>query len=221
MACEGQESTKERFAFIVFERAFKEFGLPDAIRTDNGLPFASPNALYGLSKLSVWWLRLGISIERIKPGNPQQNGRHERMHLTLKKETTKPPAFNILQQQDKFDDFLQVYNYKRPHQAINMQYPAELYTPSAKIYSGLPDVDYPFADKTVTITHCGRICLNNKKINVSAALAGQRVGITQIDDNIWLLSFMKYDLGYFDETTCRLEPINNPFASKLYTMSPV
>jgi putative transposase len=221
LACEGQESTKEQFAFIVFERAFKEFGLPDAIRTDNGLPFASPNALYGLSKLSVWWLRLGISIERIKPGNPQQNGRHERMHLTLKKETTKPPAFNILQQQDKFDDFIQVYNYKRPHQAINMQYPAELYTPSAKIYSGLPDVDYPFADKTVTITHCGRICLNNKKINISAALAGQKVGITQIDDNIWLLSFMKYDLGYFDETTCRLEPINNPFASKLYTMSPV
>lgn len=219
LACEGQESTKEQFAFTVFERIFKEFGLPDAIRTDNGLPFASPNALYGLSKLSVWWLRLGINIERIKPGNPQQNGRHERMHLTLKKETTKPPAFNILQQPDKFDDFMQVYNYKRPHQAINMKYPAELYTPSSRIYSGLPDIDYPFADKSVTITHCGRICLNKKKINISSVLAGQKVGITEIDDKIWLLTFMNYDLGYFDEETCRLEPIINPFASKLYTMS--
>jgi transposase InsO family protein len=221
LAVEGQESTKEKFAFTVFERIFKEFGLPDAIRTDNGLPFASPNALYGLSKLSVWWLRLGIAIERIKPGNPQQNGRHERMHLTLKKETTKPPAFNILQQQDKFDDFVEVYNNQRPHQAIAMKYPGELYTPSAKIYSGLPDVDYPFADKTVTITQCGRICLGQKKINVSTVLAGQKVGITQTDDKIWLVSFMNFDLGYYDETACRLEPINNPFASKLYTMSQV
>ena len=143
------------------------------------------------------------------------------MHLTLKKETTKPPAFNILQQQDKFVDFIEVYNCKRPHQAINMKYPAELYTPSAKLYSGLPDVDYPFADKTVNITNCGRICLNQKKINITRVLAGQKVGITQTDDKIWLVSFMNYDLGYFDETTCRLEPIINPFASNLYTMSPV
>jgi putative transposase len=89
------QSTKEAYAFSVFENAFKEFGLPNAIRTDNGVPFASPNALFNLSKLSVWWLRLGIAIERIKPGNPQQNGRHERMHLTLKLETTKPAARNF------------------------------------------------------------------------------------------------------------------------------
>lgn len=219
LACEGQESTKEPFAFAVFERAFKEFGLPHAIRTDNGLPFASPNALYGLSKLSVWWLRLGIRIERIKPGNPQQNGRHERMHLTLKKETTKPPAFNLLQQQDKFDQFVEIYNHERPHQAIAMKYPAELYTPSPRIYTGLPEVDYPFADKTVTITQCGRICMGRKKINVTSVLAGQNVGITQTDNQIWLVTFMNYDLGYFDETACRLEPIDNPFASQLYTMS--
>ena len=99
LACEAQESTREAGAFAVFEAVFKEYGLPDAIRSDNGLPFASPNALYGLSRLSVWWLRLGIDIERIKPGNPQQNGRHERMHRTLKQETAKPPAFNLLQQQ--------------------------------------------------------------------------------------------------------------------------
>ena len=97
LTCEALLTTQEQFAFTVFERAFKEFGLPAAIRTDNGLPFASGHALYGLSKLSVWWLRLGIQLERIKPGHPQQNGRHERMHLTLKKEATKPAAANVLQ----------------------------------------------------------------------------------------------------------------------------
>ncbi|MDP5071877.1 MAG: DDE-type integrase/transposase/recombinase, partial [Congregibacter sp.] len=97
LACEGLESVKERGAFPVFERTFKDFGLPAAMRTDNGVPFASAHALFGLSKLSVWWLRLGIRIERIKPGNPQQNGRHERMHITLKKEATKPASFNFSQ----------------------------------------------------------------------------------------------------------------------------
>jgi transposase InsO family protein len=98
LACEGLESTKSRFAFSVFERTFKDFGLPAAIRTDNGTPFAAPWALFGLSRLAVWWLRLGIRLQRIKPGQPQQNGRHERMHLTLKNETTQPAAFNCLQQ---------------------------------------------------------------------------------------------------------------------------
>ena len=106
ISCEALATTQQVYAFTVFERVFKEFGMPDAIRTDNGLPFASPNALYGLSKLSVWWLRLGIRIERIKPGHPEQNGRHERMHLTLKKEATKPAARNFLQQQARFDDFI-------------------------------------------------------------------------------------------------------------------
>ena len=115
IACEALHSTKETFAFSVFESVFKEFGLPEAIRTDNGVPFASPNALFGLSKLSVWWLRLGIAIERIKPGNPQQNGRHERMHLTLKLETTRPAAQGFLQQQVKFDDFIGCYNPASQH----------------------------------------------------------------------------------------------------------
>jgi putative transposase len=112
------QSTKEAYAFTVFENVFREFGLPNAIRTDNGVSFASPNALFNLSKLSVWWLRLGIAIERIKPGNPQQNGRHERMHLTLKLETTKPAARNILQQQAKFDDFIDCYNRASEHPSV-------------------------------------------------------------------------------------------------------
>jgi len=220
IVCEALHSTKEAFAFSVFESAFKEFGLPSAIRTDNGVPFASPNALFGLSRLSVWWLRLGIDIERIKPGHPQQNGRHERMHLTLKLETTRPAAENLLRQQAKFDDFIDCYNTERPHQALAMRCPAELYTPSVRPYAGLPELDYPFHDKAVIVTTCGRICFNRQKINLSQVFAGHTVGIKQVDDHLWLASFMHYDLGYFDDETCRLEPIQNPFGPKVLPMSP-
>jgi putative transposase len=219
IACEALHSTKEVFAFSVFESVFKEFGLPGAIRTDNGVPFARPNALFGLSRLSMWWLRLGIDIERIKPGNPQQNGRHERMHLTLKLETTRPAAENFLKQQAKFDDFIDCYNSERPHQALAMRCPAEFYRPSPRPYAGLPELHYPFHDKAVTVTTCG--CFNRQKINLSQIFAGQTVGIKQVGERIWLASFMHYDLGYFDDETCRLEPIDNPFAPKLLPMSPV
>jgi putative transposase len=221
LACEALGSTKESYAFTVFERVFKEFGLPQAIRTDNGVPFASPNALYRLSRLAVWWLRLDIRIERIKPGHPEQNGRHERIHLTLKKEATKPAAPNLLQQQAKFDDFLACYNQERPHQALAMKYPAELYHPSPRPYRGLGELDYPFHDRTVTVTHCGRICLGKRKINLSQAFAGQNVGIKEVSDRIWLVTFMHYDLGFFDHETCRLEPVGNPFEPKALPMSPV
>jgi len=219
-AVEALQSTRESTAITVFERAFNEFGLPQAIRTDNGVPFASPNALFNLSKLSVWWLRLGIQIERIKPGNPQQNGRHERMHLTLKQETTKPAGQNFLQQQAKFDDFITEYNTERPHQALNMQYPAERYITSSRPYNGLPDLDYPFHDKTITVTTCGRICFNRRKINLSQVFAGQKVGIKQVSERIWLVTFMDYDLGYFDDTECRMEPLESPFGPKVLPMSP-
>ena len=219
-ACEALSTTKEAYAFRVFEAVFNEFGLPKAIRTDNGVPFASPNSLFNLSKLSVWWLRLGIEIERIKPGCPQQNGRHERMHLTLKMETTKPAGSNFLQQQAKFDDFIDCYNNERPHQALNMQRPAERYVPSTRPYRGLPELDYPFHDRTATVTTCGRICFDRRKINLSVVFAGQSVGIKQVSDEVWLVSFMDYDLGYFDRETWRLEPIENPFGPKVLPMSP-
>ena len=125
LLCEALSSTREELAFTAFERLFKDRGLPNAIRSDNGVPFASPNALYNLSKLSVWWLRLGIAIERIRPGNSQQNGRHERMHLTLKKEATRPPGMNSLQQQARFDDFVREFNAERPHEALDMKSPAD------------------------------------------------------------------------------------------------
>ena len=221
IACDALATTKEGYAFTVFERAFKDFGLPNAIRTDNGIPFSCANALFGLSRLSVWWLRLGIDIERIKPGHPQQNGRHERMHLTLKLETTKPAAANFLQQQVKFDDFIDYYNNERPHQALGMRYPAECYQPSSRPYRGLEELAYPFHDKTITVTRCGRVCFDRLKINLSTVFAGQNVGVKQVDDKIWLVTFMNYDLGYFDDETTRLEPIDNPFRARVLPMSPV
>lgn len=221
LACEGLASTRSDFAFSVFERAFKDFGLPAAIRTDNGTPFASANALFGLSRLSVWWLRLGISLQRIKPAHPQQNGRHERMHLTLKKEATKPAAFNFLQQQARFDDFIRVYNHERPHQALNGAYPADIYTPSARVYQPPPEPDYPFHDRVVRVTRCGRICLGRRKINLSVVFAGQLVGLREVEDQVWLVSFLDYDLGFFDQDQDRVEPAPNPFApEKVLTMSP-
>jgi putative transposase len=221
LACEGLESTKSKFAFSVFERTFRDFGLPAAIRTDNGTPFAAPWAMFGLSRLAVWWLRLGIRLQRIKPGHPQQNGRHERMHLTLKNETTKPAAFNSLQQQERFEDFIRVYNQERPHQALGGAYPAEVYTPSPRLYEPPHDPDYPFHDRTVRVTRCGRICLGSRKINLSVALAEQLVGIREVDDQVWQVSFLEYDLGYFDRDQDRVEPGPNPFApDTVLTMCP-
>jgi hypothetical protein len=162
--------------------------------TTGGLGAA--NGLFNLSKLSVWWLRLGIAIERIKPGHPQQNGRHERMHLTLKKEATRPPGMNSLQQQARFDDFVQEFNTERPHEALAMKCPAEIYSASSRPYSGLPDLTYPLHDRDALVTACGRICMHRKRVNISTVLAGQRLGIKEVDDGIWIVSFMHYDLGF-------------------------
>ena len=219
LMCEALESTREDTAFEAFEQLFREKGLPLAIRSDNGVPFASPNALFNLSKLAVWWLRLGISIERIKPGHPQQNGRHERMHRTLKQETTRPPGMNALQQQARFDGFLHEFNEERPHEAIAMKCPAELYQPSPRAYTGLGELDYPFHDRTITVTSCGRICMLRKKINLSIVLAGQTLGIKEVDEGIWLVSFMHYDLGYIDLEQKTLQPLDNPFGPGLSPMS--
>ena len=221
LCCEALETTKESYAFTVFERAFKDFGLPRAIRSDNGVPFASNSTFFGLSKLSVWWLRLGIAIERIKPGNPQQNGRHERMHLTLKKEATKPPGKNFLQQQAKFDYFIHDYNQERPLFFFNFSWTSEIYTPSPRLYTGLPELSYPFHDMTITVTQCGRLCFGRRKINLSGVFAGQNVGVKEIADHVWLISFMHYDLGFFDDQTSRVECAPNPFSAKVSTMCSV
>ena len=126
----------------------------------------------------------------------------------------------MLQQQARFDTFRDRYNTERPHQALEMQTPTSVYTPSPRPYTGLTELEYPLHDWTAVITTCGRICYQRRKINVSQVFAGQKVGVKQTGDHVWLVTFMDYDLGYFDDETCRLEPIDNPFGPKLLPMSP-
>ena len=211
ISCDAQASTREEFAFEVFTKAFKEYGLPDAIRTDNGVPFASGQSFYNLTKLSVWWMRLGINVERIRSGHPQENGRHERMHLTLKLETTRPPRQTLVSQQEAFDDFIDIYNNERPHEGINNKYPCEVYQSSERRLEPLEPLYYPFHDKTITVSQCGRICHRGWKVSLSRAFAGQEVGVKELDDGIWIVSFLDYDLGYFDDKSKKVEPIDNPF----------
>jgi hypothetical protein len=140
------------------------------------------------------------------------------MHLTLKQATTRPPGMNSLQQQARFDAFVEEFNTERPHEALDMRCPAEVYTPSSRRYTGLPELD-PCHDRDILVTACGRICMHRKKINISTVLAGQRLGIKQVDDGIWLVSFMHYDLGYIDLEQRTLQTIDNPFGTRLSPMS--
>jgi len=141
------------------------------------------------------------------------------MHLTLKKEATRPPGMNSLQQQAKFNAFLAEFNTERPHEALSMQCPADLYKPSTRPYRGLPELCYPFHDREILITACGRICLHRKKINLSTVFAGHTVGIKEVDEAVWLVSFMHYDLGYIDLEQRTLQPLDNPFGPRLSPMS--
>ncbi len=143
------------------------------------------------------------------------------MHLTLKNEATQPASLNFLQQQERFDDLIGDYNNARPHQAFNGTYPGDVYTPSARVYELPPEPDYPYHDRAVRVTRCGRLCIGRRKINLSSVFAGQMVGIREVADQIWLVSFMDYDLGFFDQEQGRVEPAPNPFApEKVLTMSP-
>lgn len=215
LVCESLSSVSDRECFPVYEQVFKEYGLPGAIRSDNGIPFASGNSCWNLTKLSVWWIRLGIRLERIEPGNPQQNGRHERMHRTLKLEATKPVRANVLQQQETFDEFKSSYNFERPHQALEMKRPGDIYKKSSRIYTGLPDVTYPGFDKTLLISNCGRICINHQKIHISKAFSNQPVGLKAVDAGIWQVDFMSYTLGYFDEESRKFSPNDDPFGLRI------
>lgn len=215
ISCEALSSTEEAPCFSVYEQAFKEHGLPIAIRSDNGIPFASGNSLWNLTKLSLWWIRLGIKIERIEPGNPQQNGRHERMHRTLKLETTNPARNNLLQQQETFDHFKEQFNAERPHQALDMKRPSDVYKKSIRGYKGLTDITYPDCDKIILISNCGRICFKKYKIHLSKSFANQSIGIKEVDEGIWKAEFMNYDLGYFDEESKKFAPNDDPFGLRI------
>ena len=212
LLCEALEGTQEAPVITAFHRLFEERGLPLAIRSDNGGPFAS-RGLYGLSELSVWWLRLGVRLERIAPGCPQQNGRLERLHLTLKQETTRPAAENALQQQARFDAFREEFNTERPHEALGMKTPAEVYTASPRRYAGLPELEYPLHDRDIVVTASGVICLCGRPVFLSSVLAGQRLGLREVEPDVWLVSFMHYDLGYIDLEARGLQTIDSPFAA--------
>ena len=184
----------------VFEAAFREFGLPAAIRTDNGPPFAS-TGLGGLSRLSVWWLRLGIRLERIRPAKPQDNGRHERMHRTLKAETAAPPRHSLRAQQRAFDAFRREYNEERPHEAIALETPGSLYHPSPRPYpERLPAApSYPDDWPIRRVRGCGQMKWGGRDVQVTAALVGEAVGLEPVEKGVWNVFFGPLWLGVFDE----------------------
>jgi putative transposase len=203
--CRGLRSTAVVPSKAVFTRIFKEYGLPQKIRSDNGVPFAT-NSLARLSSLSAWWIRLGVMPELIEPGKPQQNGRHERMHRTLKAEATRPPASGFIAQQRKFDHFRHEYNHERPHEALDMQTPASVYEPSPR---AMPDkllpLEYPDRYEVRLVSKNGGIRWHHDWVNVSITCAGEYVGLEEIDDGIWNVYFGKLKLGRLLEKHMRIE----------------
>ena len=198
-ACRGMISPLLTNVYTVFRQLFSVYGLPKIIRTDNGLPFAS-NALGRFSRLSVWWMRLGIIPEQIEPGCPQQNGRHERMHRTLKQETTIPAADNLKRQQKRFNHFKSEYNTIRPHEALDMKVPAEVYKPSQKpLPKKVPQVEYPDHFEVRRVSNNSGIRWKCKRINVGTVFSGQYVGLEEIDNGLWDVYFGNVWLGRLDE----------------------
>lgn len=192
-----------------FEIAFRRYGMPQAIRTDNGPPFATV-ALGGLSRLSVWWLRLGIQPERIRPGRPQENGRHERMHRTLKAATAQPPRNNLRAQQRAFERFMHEYNEYRPHEALGQQTPATHYHPSPKSFPGrLPQAPpYPDEWRSRTVSPSGQMKWGGHDIQITAALRGERIGLKPIGDGVWEIYFLELLLGRFHERGLRVKRLS-------------
>lgn len=218
----------------VFEAAFREYGLPEAIRTDNGPPFAT-TTVGGLSRLSIWWIKLGIQPERIDPGKPAQNGRHERMHRTLKRETATPPKLTWRQQQKAFDIFRDEYNRERPHEGLGLQTPASFYISSPRSYPLLvPEMTYPDDMALRWVKSQGDISWKSRHVYLSETLAGEVVGLKQVDDHLWDIFFASILLAKLDSRSlCLIHLPKNKKSKeyelnkhhenmkKLYTMSPV
>ena len=200
LCCQGLSGyTGSRVVQPLFERVFREYGLPGAIRSDNGAPFVSAG-LGGLSRLSVWWLRLGIRLERIAPGHPEQNGRHERMHRTLKEAVLQPPRRNLGAQQAAFDEFQREYNEARPHESLNQHVPGSVYEPSRRDYPArLAEPEYPAGWEKRAVRSNGEIKWCGRKAYISQALIGQWVGLKPEREGIWGLYFMGAELGQLDE----------------------
>jgi transposase InsO family protein len=188
-----------------FERLFREYGLPKIIRTDNGAPFAT-TAIGRLSRLSVWWIRLGIFPELIEPGHPEQNPRHERMHKTLKHDTTRPPSEDHHAQQKRFDTFRHYYNHERPHESLGQRTPASVYQPSERSFpKRLPKIEYPGHFELRRVSRNGGIRWHSKWVCVSHVLAEEYVGFEEIDDGLWEVFYGPVRLGRFNERISKIE----------------
>jgi putative transposase len=211
--CQSVAAADTAHSKPVFEAAFRQFGLPLHIRTDNGAPFAS-NGESGLTALSAWWIKLGIAPQRIAPGKPQQNGRHERMHRTLKQETASPPAANRRRQQERFDRFRLIYNEQRPHQALGQQTPDRCYEPSPRPYpERFREPEYAAGWQVRRIAPSGQMRWRSHYVFIAHALAQEAVGMEPISDHRWRIWFYSYEVGIFDESTLRLRrplPLPSP-----------
>jgi transposase InsO family protein len=208
LRCQALPRIRQDWVRAVLESAFRQYGLPRAIRTDNGPPFAS-QGLGGLSRLSIWWLKLGITVERIAPGAPQQNGRHERLHRTLKAETARPPQADLGSQQSAFEAFRRTYNEERPHEALGQRPPATAYRPSERLYPPrLPVVEYPAGGEVRVVRGDGSIKWRGDLLFVSELLKGEPVALTAVAEGRWLLSFCTCPLAVLDEQRGRLWPVH-------------
>ena len=199
MACHGLRSTKGQGVRPVFDRLFREYGLPRAIRTDNGVPFAT-TGIHGFSQLNVWWLRLGIQHQRILPGQPQQNGAHERMHKTLKRDAIRPPRATLAAQQRAFNHFRGLYNNERPHKFLRGRTPGSLYRPSMRAYTGeLPALEYPGHFLVKRITNAGTFRFKKRLLFIAKSLQQHTIGLEEIADGIWSIHFCRVLVGRLDE----------------------
>lgn len=199
LACQGLWSTSYEEAQPVLEGVFREYGLPGGIVTDNGSPFSS-SAIGGLSRLSVWWIKLGIEPVLIEPGHPEQNGAHERMHRTLKEETARPPAGDLASQQERFEAFREHYNEERPHEALGQCPPGEVYEPSPRVYpERVDEIEYPGHFEVRRVRPQGQIKWQGELLFVSKVLVGERLGLEETEEGIWSLYFGPRLLARFDE----------------------
>lgn len=199
LCCQGFPTIRLTSVDALLERIFRDYGLPDVIRSDNGTPFAS-TGLGGLTRLSIKWIKLGIRPERIAPGHPEQNGRHERMHRELKAEVANPPKTTFSSQQRAFDRFRHEYNHDRPHQALGQRPPVSQYTPSLRPYpSRLPEICYPRHYRTRTVCEGGQLRWCGEKLYIGRAVAHETLGLEEVDDGIWTVHFGPVPLGRLDE----------------------
>jgi len=206
LRCQLVPATDYESCRRLFEATFRQYGLPEALRTDNGPPFGAPCSAWGLSRLAVWWIKLGIQPERIAPGRPDQNGRHERMHRTLKQHTASPPAANLRAQQRAFEQFRDEYNEQRPHQALGQCVPASYYQPSPREYPArLAKVEYG-EGLVLRRVQSGEFCWHVGRVFLTRVLDGETIGLEAIDERYWRLWFSFYELGIFDAHRKRMVP---------------